>query len=227
MVRRAAVAALSSRGPCHRETSVGHRSWWGRWWSSSRAWVVTRKRRTACATRSSAIARRPVGAEDEAPPAPPAPTRQCGDAAARGYASAGSAPPPPAARELTVESSAPVPMPPRAHVPPCRGCRTRSHAPARTRAAERQSAPGSRCEGGTAKGEQLTRARRCGRRRAQRARGARQSRRGAGSSAARRHRRARHPESPARRPVDVARGGVWQPARLGERAVPPRENGSQ
>jgi hypothetical protein len=97
----------------------------------------------------------PTGAEDEAPAAPPAPTANVV------IPPPAAAPPPPLpaaapARELTVESSAPVPMPPR---------RASRHfaaaapapAPAPEPAPARPSAPsGSRCEGGTAKGERLS-----------------------------------------------------------------------
>ena len=93
----------------------------------------------------------PTGADDEAPPAPPAPTANVV------MPPPPPAPPPPAAapaRELTVESSVPVPMPPR------RGSRRVAAAappPAPAPEPARPSAtPGSRCEGGSGKGERLT-----------------------------------------------------------------------
>jgi len=122
----ALVVFVTSVG-CHKETS--HR-------------VRHAKQRNSAAA---------VGAEDEAPPAPPAPTANVV------MPPPAAAPPPaapPAARELTVESSAPVPMPPR---------RTSRHlaaaAPAPAPEPARPGAdrpPGSRCEGGTAKGERLS-----------------------------------------------------------------------
>jgi hypothetical protein len=98
----------------------------------------------------------PTGTEDEAPPAAPAPT-------ANVVMPAPAAPPPPPppappaaapARELTVESSAPVPMPPRRA---SRHFAAATPAPAPEPEPARPSAPsGSRCEGGSAKGERLS-----------------------------------------------------------------------
>ena len=92
----------------------------------------------------------PTAVDDEAPPAPPAPTANVVMPAATPL----PAPPPsPPARELTVESSVPVPMPPR------RGSRrvvAAAPPPAPAPEPARPSAPsGSRCEGGSGKGERL------------------------------------------------------------------------
>jgi hypothetical protein len=127
----ALVVFVASVG-CHKETS--HR-------------VRHAKQRNSAA---------PVGAEDEAPPSPPAPTANVVMPPPAAAPPPAAPPAPPAARELTVESSPPVPMPPR---------RTSRHlaaaapAPAPQPEPARPSAdrpPGSRCEGGTAKGERLS-----------------------------------------------------------------------
>jgi len=95
----------------------------------------------------------PVAGEDEAPAAPPAPTANVV------IPPPAAAPPPPAAapaRELTVESSAPVPMPPRRasrHLAAAAPAPTPQPEPARP-SADRPA--GSRCEGGSAKGERLS-----------------------------------------------------------------------
>jgi hypothetical protein len=99
-----------------------------------------------------------VGAEDEAPAAPSAPTANVVMPPPAAAPPAPPPPPPPAARELTVESSTPVPMPPRRA---SRHLAAAAPAPAPTPQPEpaRPSAdrpPGSRCEGGTAKGERLS-----------------------------------------------------------------------
>lgn len=91
----------------------------------------------------------PTGVDEEAPPAAPAPTANV----VMPPAPAAPPPPPPAAapaHELTVESSVPVPMPPRRT-----SRRVAAAAPAP--ASAQPSAPsGSRCEGGSGKGEPLS-----------------------------------------------------------------------
>jgi hypothetical protein len=98
-----------------------------------------------------------TGGEEEAPAAPPAPTANVV------MPPGPAAPPPPAAapaHELTVESSVPVPMPPRraarhvAVVAPPRPAPEPAPAPAR-RASARPSSGGP-CGGGTVKGELLS-----------------------------------------------------------------------
>ena len=90
----------------------------------------------------------PTGVDDEAPPATPAPTANV----VMPPPPPAPPPPPPAApaRELTVESSVPVPMPPR------RGSRRVAAAAPAPEPAQPSAPSGSRCEGGSRKGEPLS-----------------------------------------------------------------------
>ena len=101
----------------------------------------------------------PGAGDEEAPAAPPAPPAPTANVIMPAAPAEPPPPPPPAApaRELTVESSVPVPMPPR------RGSRHLAAAAPAPPPAPAEPAPaaddkptGSRCEGGTAHGERLS-----------------------------------------------------------------------
>ncbi len=103
----------------------------------------------------------PGSADEEASPAPPAPTANVVMPPAPAAAPPPPPSPPPAAapaHELTVESSVPVPMPPRRVSRHLAAAAPRPAPPPEPAEPARPSADkptGSRCEGGTAKGERL------------------------------------------------------------------------